>query len=168
MELVVGYFGGKVGSKTMSVLGIRCSNKDYTFAVLTGTKKSPQLIDSQTLPYPKGFSKPESLKWLLQEIEDLITKYKVEKIVMNKFEGKIRGNTYEDRVEHEAVVYLAASNKGIASVFKKVKGSIAKDLGLKGRAGYLNTSLNTSLIKDFDKHSDKSRDSILAGWSKLE
>ena len=152
----------------MSVLGIRCSNRDYTFAVLTGTKKSPQLVGSKTLPYPKGFSKSESLKWLLREIESLITKYKVKKIVMNKFQGRIRGNTYEDRVEHEAMVYLAASNQGIASVFKKVKGSIAKDLGLKGRAGYLNTSLNTSLIKDFDNYSDKAHDAIFAGWSKLD
>lgn len=156
-----------MGSKTMSVLGIRCSNRDYTFAVLTGTKKSPQLVGSETLPYPEGFSKSESLKWLLREIESLITKYKVKKIVMNKFQGRIRGNTYEDRIEHEAMVYLAASNQGIIHVFKKVKSSIAKDLGLKGKARYLNTSLNTSLIKDFDNYSGKSQDAILGGWSKL-
>ncbi|MBA7671637.1 hypothetical protein ES703_79797 [subsurface metagenome] len=152
----------------MSVLGIRCSNKDYTFAVLTGTRKSPELLDSRTLPYPKGYSKSESLKWLLQEIESLITTYKVEKIVINKFEGRIRGNTYEARVEHEAMGYLAASNQGIKSVFKKVKGTIAKDLGLKGRAHYLVTSLNTSLIKDFENYSDKSKDAIFAGWSALD
>ena len=152
----------------MNVLGIRCSNKDYTFAILTGTKKLPQLLDSKTLQYPKGYSKPESLQWLLQEIEGLVTKYDVKKVVMNKFEGRIRGNTYEDRVEHEATVYLAALNKGVKNVAKKVKGSIAKDLGLKGRASYLNTSLDTSLIKDFDNYSDKSHDAIFAGWSKLD
>ena len=69
----------------MNVLGIRCSNKDYTFAILTGTKKLPQLLDSETLQYPKGYSKPESLKWLLQEIEGLVTKYDVKKVVMNKY-----------------------------------------------------------------------------------
>jgi len=152
----------------MSVLGIRCSNKDYTFAVLTGTKKSPQLLATQTILYPKGFSKSESLNWLLQEIEGLIMKYAVEKIVMNKSEARIRGNTYEDRVEHEAMVYLAAFNQRVKSVFKKVKGSIARDLGLKGRARYLDTSLNTSLIKGFDNYSDKSKDAILAGWSALD
>ncbi len=152
----------------MSVLGIRCSNKDYAFAVLNGTKKSPQLIDSETITYPKGFSKQQSLKWLLQEIEDLIIKYKAEKIVMNKSEARIRGNTYEDRVEHEAMVYIAASNQGITSISKKVKSSIAKDLGLKGRASSLDTSLNISLIKDFKNYSDKSRDAILAAWSKLD
>ena len=95
-------------------------------------------------------------------------RYEVEKIVMNKSEAKIRGNIYEDRVEHEAMVYLAASNQGIKPVFKKVKSSIAKDLGLKGRARYLDTSLNTSSIIDFDNYSDKSQDAILAGWSKLD
>ena len=153
----------------MNVLGIRCSNKDYTFAVLTSTKKSPELIDSQTLPYPKGFSKPQSLKWLLQEIDGLIIKYQIEKIVMNKSEARVRGNPYEDRVEHEAMVYLAASNhQSIKSIVKKVKSSIAKDLGLKGKARYLDTSLNKSLIKDFANYSDKSQDAILAGWSKLD
>jgi Holliday junction resolvasome RuvABC endonuclease subunit len=151
----------------VSVLGIRCSNRDYTFAVMTGTKKSPQLVDSQTLSYPKGFSKPESLNWLLKEIEELISKYGVEKIVMNKFEARRYGNTYEDRVEHEAMIYLAAFNQGIKSPSKKVKSSIAKDLGLKGRAHYLKTSLDTSLIKGFNDQSPKSQDAILAGWSGL-
>lgn len=152
----------------MNVLGIRCSNKDYTYAILTGTKTNPQIIDTQTLPYPSGFSKAESLKWLLQDIEGLVTQHDVKRIIMNKSEARVRGNDYEDRVEHEAMVYLAALNKGIQNVHKKVKGSIAKDLGLKGRASSLKTSLDTSLIKDFDKYSDKSHDAIFAGWSKLD
>jgi len=155
------------GGKTVSVLGIRCSNSDYTFAVMTGTKESPRLVDNKTLPYPKGFSKPESLNWLLKEIEGLIAKYSIEKIVMNRFEGNRRVKTYEDRLEHEAMIYLAAFNQRVKSSSKKVKSSIAKDLGLKGRAHYLNTSLDTSLVKDFDHKSPKSKDAILAGWSEL-
>lgn len=152
----------------MNVLGIRCSNKDYTYAILTGTKTNPRIIDTQTLPYPSGFPTAESLKWLLQEIEGLIIQYDIKRITMNKSETRVRGNDYEHRVEHEAIVYIASLNKGVKCVDKKVKGSIAKDLGLKGRASSLLDTSNTSLIKDFDNYSKKSQDAIFAGWSKLD
>ena len=67
-----------------------------------------------------------------------------------------------------AMVYFAAQNKGIKDISKKVKGSIAKSLGLKGRAKYLKTSLDTTLIENFDSYSDKAHDAIYAGWSKLD
>jgi hypothetical protein len=150
------------------VLGIRCSNTDYTFAVLKGTKKAPGVVVTGTVPYPKGFTKPQSLKWLAQEIDGFLKTHQIEKIVMNRFEGRgLRKLAYEDRVEHEAAVYIAAANSGMKAVFKKVKSTIAKDLGLKGRARYLAAGLDTSLIPDFQTYSDKVRDATLAAWSEL-
>lgn len=151
----------------MRVLGIRCSNRDYAFAVLTGTKKLPKLVTSDTVIYPKGYIKPQSLKWFLLDIKDLLKKYKIKRIVMKKHEGQTRSKAYEERVEHEAMVSLADADCGVGAVFKKPSSTIAKDLGLKGRAHYLVTSLDTSLIPDYDKLSQKVKEAVLAAWSEL-
>ena len=146
---------------------MRCSNKDYTYAILRGKKDKPSVIECQTINFPKGYSRAQCLKWMLQEIEDLLNKNKILRIAIKSFEGRSRGKTFEIRVEHEAAIYIASANCGIKKVSKKVKGTIAKDLGLKGRAKYLETTLDTSLIDNYDKLNDKEKDAILAGWSEL-
>lgn len=150
----------------MNVLGIRCSNSDYTFAVLCGLRTSPQVIEVNSFSFPTGFAKPQSLKWFYQEIDDLLTRHSVKIIVIKKFEGRTRGNTYEDRVEHEAMVLLAGANHGLKALFKKVKSTISKDLGMKGRGRYLLT-FNTSPISNFDKYSGKAQEALFAAWSEL-
>ena len=57
------------------ILGIRCSNTDYTFALLKGRKKTPQLQNIKTAAFPKGYSRPNSLRWFFQEIEDYFAKH---------------------------------------------------------------------------------------------
>ena len=55
----------------------------------------------------------------------------------------------------------------MSGIFRKVKSTIAKDLGLKGRGHYLQTELDTSVIPGFGSKSEKEKDAILAGWSEL-
>ncbi|MBW2596100.1 MAG: hypothetical protein JRC93_09025 [Deltaproteobacteria bacterium] len=151
----------------MSVLGIRCSNKDFTYAVMTGSKKSPDVQYCALVAVPKNFSRPRLLYWMVQEIEELIEKHGTEKVVMKASEGPSRGKPYAERVELEAAVYIAGGKNGMSGIFKKVKSTIAKDLGLKGRGHYLQTELDTSVIPMFDSKSDKEKEAILAGWSEL-
>jgi hypothetical protein len=86
------------------------------------------------LVYPKGFVKAQSLHWLYQEADGLFRQNGIEKLVIKRFEGQSRGAPFEDRVEHEAAVMLAAAQRGMKAVFKKVKSQIAKELGQKSRA----------------------------------
>ena len=55
----------------------------------------------------------------------------------------------------------------ISSKIKKVKATIAKDLGLKGKARYLST-LDTSSIPNYSSYSEKMREAVLVGRSELE
>lgn len=150
----------------MAVLGVRCSNKDFTYAVLDGKKAEPKLLVRETLTYPAGFSRPQSLYWLFQEVNALSEKHKITKIVIKRFEGRTRGQTFEDRVEYEAAVMLSAGSRGSRAVFKKVKSTIAKDLGQKGRAKYL-ANLDTSPFPNFPELTEKEKDAIQAAWSEL-
>ncbi len=151
----------------MNVLGIRCSNTDYSVAVLSGTRNTPQVIHCDTILYPTGFSKPQSLNWMLQEIDAVVKKHCIARIVMKGFEGRNRDKTFVERIEREAMVSLAAFQCGVKAVFKKISSTIAKDLGLKGRARYLTTSLDTSSIPGYSSYTDRQKDAIVAAWSKL-
>lgn len=149
------------------ILGLRFSNKDFSYAVLSGLKDKPTVEHEGANKIPKNFSKPRALSWLVQEIEEIIKRHNITKIVMRGFEGQVRKRTtYEERVELETAVYIAASKLGINAVFKKVRSTIAKDLGLKGKAHYLET-VDTSSISGFDERSDIKKDAIFAAWSEL-
>lgn len=150
----------------MNVLGLRCSNRDYTFVVIDGTRESPNVIETETISYPRSYSKPLALKWFLQEIENLIGKHNVLKIVIKASESRRCSKAYEERVEHEAIAILAAANCGLKAVFKKVKSTIAKDMGLKGRAHYL-SKIDTTVIHNFDSYNEKTREAVLAAWSEI-
>ncbi len=150
------------------VLGLRFSNKDFTAAAVTGTKSEPSLIVAETISCPNGYSRPHTLKWLVQEIESLIVKHDVSKVVIKKAEAAAaRGNAYEMRVEHEAAAYVAAANAGNLPAFKKVKATIAKELGQKGKAKYL-TNLDTEWISEsVPRRTDKIDEAALAGWTEV-
>ena len=50
---------------------------------------------------------------------------------------------------------------------RKIKPTIAKDLGLKGRAKSLTEDLDYSKIKDLDKRPVKEFEAIVVAWSCL-
>src|SRR5581483_8291999 len=151
----------------MPALGLRCSNKDYSYCILDGTRSQPMVIKTATVNYPNGYAKPQSLKWFLQELHELIAKNTISIVVIKGFEGMTRGASFTERIEHESMVFLACANVGLKRAFRKIKSTIAKDLGMKGRARYLDTQVDKTVIPGFDKYSDKVREAILAAWSEL-
>jgi hypothetical protein len=115
---------------------------------------------------PKGYTRLQCVKWLLQEIEELIKSHNIEKIAMKKSEAMSKGSAYEERVEHEAAVYLAAANCGLRLASKRAGSTIAKGLGLKGRAKYL-AQFDTSALPSYRSLPPKVQEAVLAGWSDL-
>ena len=154
--------------KNRVALGLRFSNTDYTFAVMNGTKATPEIIEVSSIACPKGFQRTQTLSWLVQEIEAIMKKHPVQIVVIKRFEGRSKGNTFEERVENEASAYIASANNGIHAVYKKVSSTIAKDLGLKGRGKYIKTKLNTSVIDKYTSYSEKEKDAIHSAWSELK
>jgi hypothetical protein len=151
----------------MKILGLRCSNADYSFAILSGTLAAPVLEASGTISAPKGYSKPQLLKWFFQELQGLHARYAPKCIVMKGSEGMAaRGGSFVERVELEAMVFYAGAELGIKPIHKKVKSQIAKGLGQKGNAKYLER-VDKSVIDAFDGLSPKLQEAVLAAWSEL-
>jgi hypothetical protein len=150
------------------ILGIRCSNLDFCFVILEGTKKSPVIHSHELVLYPKGFKKPASLKWMVDELRGILAKYDIERIVMKGPEPMAKKKSQLiERIEYETAVYIACAQEGKKAVFKKVKCTIAKDLGLKGQAKYL-ANLDTTVMDGFGELSDKGQEAALAAWTELD
>lgn len=152
----------------MTILGIRCSTTDFTYAVISGDKDTPSLSESRTIPFPANYSQPEKLKWLFDELQTLNRKHEVNCWAVKGAEPMAaKGKSYANRVELEAMVSLSAATLGYDNVVRKVKPTIAKDLGLKGRAKSLSDDLDFSKIAGLDQKSDKEFEAIVVGWSCL-
>ncbi len=153
----------------MNILGVRCSNTDFSFAAVSGTRADPVLHCVGTHPIPKGYAIPDALKWLLQELETLGAKHKISHWVIKGAEPMAtRDKTFVSRVEFEAMVSLAAANSGSVNVVRKVKRTIAKDLGLPGKVKALKSDLDISLISGLDQMSEKQFEAVVAAWSALK
>ncbi len=153
----------------MATLGLRCSNSDYAYVVMGGDTRHPVILEENLVPYPTDYPKPKLLRWFYQEIEGLLSKHSVTRVVVKGAEAMAtKDKAFVERTESEAVAILAAGTKGIMRVSRKAKATIAKDLGLKGRAKYLDTNLDKSAIAGFTGKPVKTQEAILAAWSDLK
>jgi hypothetical protein len=149
------------------IMGIRCSNTDYSYVLISGRKEAPVLGEHESVHYPEGFKRHASLKWMVDEIRDKARRHGVDCVVIKGTEPAARPNAeLFQRVEYEAAVLIACAEVGLKAVFKKVKSTIAKDLGMKGRPRYLAT-FDTSPLMGYDDLPSKGQEAALAAWSEL-
>ena len=153
----------------MVLLAIRSSSSDFGYAILTGTQNNPVLIKSDTIQFPKGYSHPDGIHWFKQEIEEISRPYEIEKWVIKGTEPMaMKGKAYVKRIEYEAMIQLCAAEKGNPNVIRKVKSTIAKDLGLPGKPKSLITDLDQTKFPELDGKPEKEWEAMIAGWSELE
>ena len=63
-------------------------------------------------------------------------------------------------------MFYAGAALGIKPVLRRVKSQVAKSLGLKGRAKYLD-SFDTSVLADYERLPKNLQEAVLAAWSGL-
>lgn len=153
----------------MKTLGVRCSNTDYTYCILSGDAGSPHIETIKHVTYPNGFTEAETLKWLHQELQAILSTHAIDGVGIKRAETNVkRSNSLELRIQAEAIVSLAVAQAGCRSIERKVSSTVAKDLGLKGKAKYLHTKLDTSAISNFRDYSNKEQEAILVAWSCMD
>lgn len=153
----------------MNILGIRCSSKDFSYSIISGKQENPNLIDSGTIKFPTGHNDAEKLNWFHQEIGEFITKHSIGGIGIKGTEPMgMKGKHYGARMQTEGMIYLQAAQKGIKYIKRKVKSTIAKDFGLKGKGKYLATKADYSKITDFDKKNQNTQEAIQVALSMLK
>jgi len=154
----------------MKILGLRCSNTDYTYVLLRGDKSSSKVIAAESINYPLNSNWPETLLWLSLEIEQRINTYAPDGMLIKKAELRGRmGSGDFDRIESEGVIALTAKQRGVKFIISKRKRTIAKDIGYKGTAEGYNTAMkdgavDSSCIKNC---TDKINEAIMVARSGL-
>lgn len=153
----------------MRIIGFRCSNNDYTFAVLEGTKISPVIVAINTISFPKNYTRPAILQWFYLDLQGLLNRYKPNAIFIKKAEGiAARGKTFVERVGNEAIILLVAGINNIKYVEDRVKSTIARNLGYKGKAHYLKDAFKNSVLEEYENEPEKIKEAILVAWSALK
>ena len=100
---------------------------------------------------------------------ELITSHTPDGVAVKAAEPMVkRSGALETRIRVEGIALMSAAEAGCSLARRKVKSTIAKDLGMKGKGKYLETRLDTSPIIDFDSYNSKQQEAILVGWSCLE
>lgn len=152
----------------MIILGLRCSPSEFSFSVMEGTLKSHMLVATGRIKYPTGYNHCELLRWLHNEIGGLIGKYQVNGIGVKGTEAMgMKGKSYGERMELEAMIFLQAIQHGIKYAKRKVKSTIAKDIGLKGKGKYLTDGFDYFSIDNFSKMSQHLQEATQVALSML-
>jgi Holliday junction resolvasome RuvABC endonuclease subunit len=152
----------------MKIVGIRCSNTDFSCAVLEGTQTAPQLLSCTSTSFPKGYEEHSLLHWFYQEISGVLSTSSPDGIAVKAAETMVKRSTsLELRIRIEGIALMAAAQAGCSVAPRKVKSTIAKDLGMKGKAKYLETQFDSSAIAGFDDYKEKEQEAILVAWSSL-
>lgn len=153
----------------MKTIALRCSNSDFAYVVLDGNQDSPSIEHCAKIPFPKGYAEHSLLYWFYQEISEIVKSHSPDQLVVKAAESMVkRSNSLELRMRIEGIALMVAAEVGCSNAYRKVKSTIAKDLGMKGKGKYLETKLDTSIIPNFDSYKGKEQEAILAGWSCLE
>jgi len=153
----------------MLILGLRCSTSEFSFAIIDGTQKAHKLIASGRVKYPSGYTHSELLKWLHNEVGGLIIKYKPNGIGVKGTEAmRMKGKSFGERMELEAMIFLQAAENAIKHAERKVNATIAKDLGLKGKGKYLAEGFDYSAIVEFHKMSQHLQEATQVALSMLK
>src|SRR5437867_6822555 len=69
------------------VLGLRCSNSDYAYAILEGDAKRPRIIEDKLIAYPADYERTKLLRWFHQEMEGLLGKHPIRRLVIKGAEA---------------------------------------------------------------------------------
>lgn len=135
---------------------------------MNGKQESASLVESGTITFPKGYTEAETQKWLSQEIEGIIKKHNVYGIGIKGVEPMaMKGRSYGERMEKEGIFFLQAALCGVKYIKRKVKSTIAKDLGMKGKGKYLETKADFTKIVGYEKANKNTQESIQVALSML-
>lgn len=152
----------------MKILSLRCSNSDFTYALISGGSQDPVVEEAETESYPKSIKENELFYWFYQEIKEILQRSNADVLAIKAAETTVkRSNALELRMRIEGVALMVSAELGFSEAYRKIKSTIAKDLGLKGKGKYLETQLDTSSVENFNGYTQKKQEAILVGWSCL-
>lgn len=148
------------------MIGFRCSNLDYTYAVVSKNAEAFKLVETKTVGFPKNFCRVEALRWFYLEIEQLLKRIEPSGVMLKRAEmAAAKSKSFVERVENEGVILLVSGMLNSKYVRGKVKATLLKDLGYKGRGRYFQNAVNDAEWISGDDISEKMVEAALVARS---
>ena len=96
--------------KNDTVLGFRCSAKDFSFAVLKGTPSKPEVLERSMKKFPTGLATPERLCWFHKEVHTILSKHNPRFVVVKADESTTKSTSALERAYIEALYFYPPEN----------------------------------------------------------
>lgn len=111
----------------MNAMGIRVKPSEVTFAILDGQDK--RIINVETIKIPKALSTPDSLKYIRNNILDVIREYEVHQAGLRTTESSAKTLSVS-RIEIEGVIQEAFASSALSSYYCGQISTIASRVGI--------------------------------------
>jgi hypothetical protein len=132
----------------MKSIGIRPHPEQYAYVILEGTQANPRLIDKGIAKCPKAVSDAEMLRWVRQDVQELLTRHNVAEAGIKTVEGNARSkNTKRLHLEGvvvEGVASHACQPRTKLLVTKQIKAAT----GFNDLARYMATLLEKDSLQE--------------------
>lgn len=145
----------------MKTIGIRVMPSAITFVVYDS--KDEVIVNNERIKIPKALSTPDALKYVRNNILDVLHEYEIENAGLRKTESNSQ-HLNITRVEIEGVIQEAFASSNLKKYFCGQISNISAKIGIE-RAKfkkYVNGSLPFNLIENWEEMDEMAREAALA------
>lgn len=147
--------------KPSMTLGIRAKPAEVTFAVFDG--RARELTNVETLKIPRALPTPDALKYVRNNILDIIREFEIERAGLRTTESAARSPSIS-RIEIEGVIQEAFASSTLKSYYCGQISRIAAKVGI-SRADfkpYVQGDRTFELVENWDDLTPEEREAVLA------
>lgn len=135
----------------MRIIGIRAAPKCVTFVVFDSEEN--KIVNVEDIKIPAAFSTPDSLKFVRNNLLDILREYEIERAGIRTTESNAQ-TTNIARIQVEGVILEAFASSDLKSYYVGQISSIAAKLGIQR--------------SDFKKYIDGSLEWEVENWQSLD
>jgi hypothetical protein len=153
---------------SINAIGFRAETQHVYWAVVTGEKEQPKLIDSGKISPPKIFSEPEKLTWYNNRVLQLTEQHNIVACYVRTAEpsAKTKSILIQERSRIEGVIIQALETKKLRISIGPL-ATLSSKIGTKSAKDFIDGAQFRAL--DWEKIKNKSqREAILSAVSVLE
>ncbi len=149
----------------MRTIGLRANPRGLVFAIYCGDTSS--FLNVEKINIPASFEKPDGLKFLRNNLLDVLNEFEVQRAGIRLAEPTARKPSFA-RIQIEGVVQEAFASSDLVSYFVGPIATIERLLGI-DRGGFkpMIAGTNTLEIENWENMSADNREAMLAAMGAL-
>ena len=151
----------------MRTLGIRVSPTSVVFVIFD--TEEMRIINIEEIKIPAAFSWPDALKYVRNNILDILREYQVSKAGIRVIESNAQNPSIE-RIQIEGVIQEAFASSGLEAYYIGQISSISARIGIpRGDfKKYVSDGLNFEQIENWEFLADKGKEAVFCALGAID